>query len=299
METLRLCVKLTRLDKFPLGSLVIFWPAAFGVTMASYAFNTSVQDFLTKIGIFAVGGTLLHSTFCVLNDICDKDLDGMVERTKSRPLVAGTASLTFAWVLFLGFLSATLFLLSFAQPLAVSFGMLSLPLHFTYPLSKRWTWWPQAWLGISNGWSYFVGWLSVAGERSSSTQVKATLAINTYSWTIYFDTIYATQDRKDDTRIGVKSTARLFGSRLREITALFAVATIVLMTSAGVLNHHGTPYFIISCAVAAAHFVWQVMSWDTENDRQSGELFKANGNLGYFIFLGMVADYARQRLEVM
>ncbi|KAI0035462.1 UbiA prenyltransferase family [Vararia minispora EC-137] len=286
------CFKLTRLHKFPLGSLVIIWPAAFGVAMASYATRATLEDFLVKIGLFTLGGTCLHSSFCVLNDIYDRDLDGQVERTKTRPLVTGAISLPLAWFVFLCCLSTTALLLSFANSSAVFFGMLSLPLHFIYPYSKRFTWWPQAWLGISNGWSFFVGWISVSGTEVSHAQVKAMLAMYgcMICWTIYFDTIYATQDRKDDERVGIKSTARLFGAQLHFITALFATAMVALLVTGGTFNDHGLPYFAVSCPAAAVYFLWQMASWDINNDQQSGELFKGNGYLGFVIFAGMAAD---------
>ncbi|KZV59282.1 UbiA prenyltransferase, partial [Peniophora sp. CONT] len=290
-------IQLTRLHKFPLGTAVIFWPAALGLAMAAYAFDTPARDFLRQAAVFGIGCTLLHSTFCILNDIFDRDLDGLVERTKTRPIVSGAVSVAGAYALFLGFLFATACPLIFANKQTITIGLLSLPLHILYPLTKRWTWWPQAWLGISNGWSFFVGWFSIAATHSSREQILAVFSayIAMVCWTIYFDTVYATQDREDDARVGIKSTARLFGTWLREITACFAICTVVLLIYAGYLVEHGPAYYVLSCGGAMAHFTWQLSTWDLNSDKSSGKLFKSNNELGLIIFGGMVADYALKR----
>jgi 4-hydroxybenzoate polyprenyltransferase len=265
--------------------------------MAAYAFNILIIDFVRQLFGFGLGCTLLHSTFCILNDICDRDLDGLVERTKTRPLVSGAFPLSGALVLFAGFLAATAGVLLFANSQAVAFGLLSVPLHFLYPTSKRWTWWPQAWLGISNGWSFFVGWFSIAASQSSRENVISVLSMYgaMICWTIYFDTIYATQDREDDARIGVLSTARLFGTWLREFTTVLAICTTFLLLYAGTLNRHGVLYYVLSCGGAMCHFLWQIASWDPNNSKSSGKIFKSNGDLGLIVFAGMVADYAYKK----
>ncbi|VDB91978.1 unnamed protein product [Peniophora sp. CBMAI 1063] len=281
-------IQLTRLHKFPLGSAVIFWPAAYGVAMAAYAFDISAGALVRQTASFAVGCTLLHSTFCVLNDIFDRDLDGLVGE------FSGAVSVPGAYALFFTFLLATVAPLFFSNKQAIIIGLLSVPLHVLYPLSKRWTWWPQAWLGMSNAWSFFVGWFAIAANRSTREQVLAVFSAYAamICWTIYFDTVYATQDREDDARVGVKSTARLFGAWLWEITACFALAAVALLVYAGYLADHGVAYYAVACGGALAHFIWQLTSWDIDSEKSSGKIFKSNGELGLIIFIGVVADYA-------
>ncbi|KZV76748.1 UbiA prenyltransferase [Peniophora sp. CONT] len=262
-------IHLTRLDSFPLGSAIVFWPSAFGVTMASYCFGLSASDLSRQLIGFGAGCTLLHSTFCILNDICDRDIDGLVERTKSRPLVTGAVSLHGAWILFLAFISATACMLA-------TFGLLSLPLHVLYPLTKRWTWWAQAWLGVCGGWSLFVGWFSVAGTRTTREHVLALFSMYAavICWDIYVDTIYASQDRKDDARIGIFSVARLFESRLRAFSAFCAFCAVALLICAGLFLGYGIPYYAIACGGASCHFAWQLYSWDPNDNKSSGMMFK-------------------------
>ncbi|KZV76736.1 UbiA prenyltransferase [Peniophora sp. CONT] len=290
---LRNYLELTRLHKFPLGTALTFWPAAFGVTMAAYAFNIPAREFARQSLAFGIGCTLLHCTFCVLNDIFDRDLDAFVERTKGRPMVTGTVTLPGAWSLFIGSLLATSCPLFFANEQAFTIGLLSLPLHVLYPLAKRWTWWPQVWLGIVLGWSFFVGWFSVAADKSSRDQMLAVFYMYgaIICWTIHFDTVYATQDREDDARIGVLSTARLFGAWLRELDACFAISTVMLVACAGYLNKQGVAYYVLSCGGAACHLAWQLTRWDPDRDESNKVVFKSNSELGLIMFSGMAVDY--------
>jgi len=286
--------ELTRLHKFPLGSIVICWPGVLGLAMSAHTFEKSYTELSVQTLIFCLGGTLFHSAFCVYNDICDRDVDGRVARTKKRPLVTGEISLVGAWIAYLSVVSVGLFAMSFAHlnHTAIALGLLSLPLHLLYPLAKRWTWWPQGWLGLSNGWSYFVGWFTFAGRYSSHANIKACLFmyLAMASWTIYFDTIYATQDRKDDADAGIKSTALLFGKNVRGATSAIAALTMFCIVAAGVLNQHGLPYFLISCFGAGAHFAWQMGTWDVNDAKQTGQIFKSNGDWGFLVLAGILAD---------
>ncbi|KZV60686.1 UbiA prenyltransferase [Peniophora sp. CONT] len=267
--------QVTRLDSFPLGTAITFWPAAFGVTMAAIAFDISIPDFVRQLLCVGIGCTLLHSTICVLNDIAARNIDGLVERTKQRPLVIGAVPLRGAWILFAGLLSILIcILLALANETTVTFGLLSLPLHVLYPYSKRWTWWPQAWLGISIGWSIFVGWFSIAGARSSRTNTLAVVLMCSRSWAIYYDTVYASQDVEDDTRIGVLSTARLFESRVQAFTTCFATCVVLLLIYNGTLNEYGVLYYTLTCGGASCHFLWQLSNWEPKDNESSAKIFK-------------------------
>ncbi|KAI0318076.1 UbiA prenyltransferase [Amylostereum chailletii] len=286
-------IELTRLHKFPLGVIHAYWPCGMGVSMAAYSQRLSVADYLGQIALFGLGMTLLHSAFCVFNDICDIEFDRRVERTKSRPLVTGAVSVSSAWALFIGFLSATVALLSYTNDTAFWLGIISLPLHMLYPLAKRWLTWPQLMLGIVCSWNVPVAWISIVGDRGSRHEKIAVLfmALGLLCWTVYFDTIYATQDRKDDIKIGIKSTAVFFGDSVRVFNAVLATTFVSCLAMVGVLCGYHAPFFILSCGGAALYLSQQLVGWRVGDERQAGELFKSNGNLGYLIVLGMCVDY--------
>ncbi|KAJ3863456.1 UbiA prenyltransferase, partial [Lentinula novae-zelandiae] len=280
--------ELTRLHKFPLGTLVVFWPAAFGVGMASYALCIPLSTMIHRIIVFGLGITISHAAFCIWNDICDRDLDAKVERTKTRPLVTGTIKLHGAVIFFLIIL-LTLFGVTACASLhsnAITMGLLGMPLHFIYPFMKRWTWWPQAWLVLVAMYSAVTWYVMLLNFQDYEIYT-----IISHSWTIYYDTVYAAQDKDDDARAGVKSTALLFGGMIRFICSCFATLMIVSLIIAGVLNKHGCAYFVVSCGGAAAHLLWQLQTWNIQDTNQAGSIFKENGNTGLIVFSGMAIDY--------
>ncbi|KAF7366875.1 4-hydroxybenzoate polyprenyl transferase [Mycena sanguinolenta] len=242
--------ELARLHKFPLGNILVFWPCAWGLTMAAYSNRLSLHNLMIQTVMFALGSTLLHSAACVLNDICDRDIDRKVERTKNRPLATGTISVAGAtvWLLVLTF--SSLALLATANRTAFLYGLIGVfPLHALYPLMKRWTWWPQAWLGLAMNWGFPVGWISVS--KTLNKEIVGIFFLGTVCWTIVYDTIYGCQDVRDDRAAGVKSTSLLFGSRVRPILCVFAAGFVACMIYAGILNQQGTYYFVVAVGGAS------------------------------------------------
>ncbi|KAJ7266402.1 UbiA prenyltransferase family-domain-containing protein [Mycena haematopus] len=282
--------ELARLHKFPLGSILVFWPSAWGLTMAAYSIRLPLHHLMVQTAMFALGSTLLHSAACVLNDICDRDIDRKVERTKNRPLATGVISVAGAtvWLLLLTFSSVAL--LATANRTAFLYGLLGVfPLHSLYPLMKRWTWWPQAWLGLAMNWGFPVGWMSVTGTLNK--EIVGIFFLGTVCWTIVYDTIYGCQDVRDDRAAGVKSTSLLFGSWVRPILCLFAATFVGCMVYAGILNQQGTYYFAIAVGGASLFFAWQFLTWKVDNVKDCGSKFEANGNMGVIIWAGMFLDY--------
>ncbi|KAJ7206112.1 UbiA prenyltransferase family [Mycena pura] len=261
--------------------------------MAAFSVNLPLNNLLVQTFMFAIGSTILHSAACILNDICDRDFDRKVERTKHRPLATGVISVAGAIILlsvFRMFFYTNLPTLLTPPPFSFLWGLIGIfPLHALYPLMKRWTWWPQAWLGLAMNWGYLVGWISVTGTMNN--EVVGTFFIGTVCWTIVYDTIYACQDRKDDMTAGVKSTALLFGSWIRSILCLFAIAFVGCVFVAGVYNQQGMYFFIISVGGAAMFFCWQFLTWDVNNVNDCNAKFMANGNMGIIIWSGMFLDY--------
>ncbi|KAJ7206090.1 UbiA prenyltransferase family [Mycena pura] len=282
--------KLTRLHKFPHGNILSFWPAAWALAMAAFSINLPFRKLLAQTFMFAVRSTLLHSAACILNDICDIDFDRQVERTKNRPLVTGAISVTGATILLSTFVLASIVLLAMCSPSVLLWGLPGIfPFHALYPLMKRWTWWPQAWLGLAMNWSVLVAWISITGRIN--LQTVGILFAGTICWTIVYDTIYACQDRKDDIAAGIKSTALLFGTYICPILYLFTAAFIACLTYAGISNHQGLPFFLISVGGAVAFFVWQFVTWHVDDVNDCAAKFAANGNLGLIIWVGMILDY--------
>ncbi|KAI0034598.1 UbiA prenyltransferase family-domain-containing protein [Vararia minispora EC-137] len=282
--------ELTRLHKFPLGNLLLIWPSVWSLTMAAYKAHLDPHDLLVWTALFAIGSTLVHSAACVINDIY---LTVTLERTKNRPLAAGVIPLAGAWALLLVLLAVCLAMIHMVNPVAAVVGLIGIfPFHALYPLMKRWTWWPQAWLGFAMNWGIPMAWLSVIpAYRKEDVQIIVILLFGAVCWTIVYDTQYGCQDKVDDERAGVKSTSLLFGKHVRIILAGFASVFIGCLVTAGVLNRQSWPYYLLSCGGASMHFVWQFATWDADEPSDCGAKFKANHDLGYFVYAGILLDY--------
>ncbi|KAI0764539.1 UbiA prenyltransferase [Trametes elegans] len=290
MGTARGYFELTRLHKPFMGNTLMFWPCAWGLTMAARAVALPLPIFAAKLAVFAIGSFLLHCAVCVLNDICDVDFDRQVERTKDRPLPSGTVSLRGAWLLCATLLVPVLGLMTYGDQLSLILGAIGLfPLHALYPLMKRWTWWPQAWLGLAFNWGIPLGWASVTGHVPPLP--IWVLFVGGVCWTIVYDTIYACQDREDDRRVGIKSTALLFGDYVREVLAAMVTALLFCLVYAGWELRQGAGYALLSCGGTLAHSAWQFATWDEADLKDHRAKFESNGLVGCVIWLGMLFDY--------
>ncbi|KAL1946342.1 hypothetical protein VTO73DRAFT_15469 [Trametes versicolor] len=282
--------ELTRLHKPFMGNTLMFWPCAWGLTMAARAVALPLPIFAAKLAVFALGSFLLHSAACVLNDICDIEFDRQVERTRDRPLPAGVVSVRGATILCVSLLVPVFGLLSYGDRLSLLLGLIGIfPLHALYPLMKRWTWWPQAWLGLAFNWGIPLAWVSVTGHIPPLP--IWVLFFGGVCWTIVYDTIYACQDREDDRKVGVKSTALLFGDRVREILSLMVGALLVSLVYAGWATRQGAGYALLSCGGTLAHSVWQLATWNEADLKDHRAKFESNGLVGCVIWLGILFDY--------
>ncbi|EKM60306.1 uncharacterized protein PHACADRAFT_85003 [Phanerochaete carnosa HHB-10118-sp] len=282
-------VRLTRLHKFPFGSLLVFWPYGWGLAMAACNLHSPRYIVFKHAVIFMLVATLYHSAFCIWNDMCDRDLDGRVD----RPLVTGTVSVIEAFVLFLALLALTFVAISYTNRMAFWYMVSSLPLGFLYPQMKHWTWWPQFWLGVGGSWGCIVAWASLAGSEFTPLTILLlqVLTASTISWIIMLDTMYGAQNRDDDMKVGIKLTARLFGPHIWGITAVFGAAFVALSVLAGLLNGNGTLYFLIGCCGVSLHIFWQLLSWNAEVVQSSLVVFVSNHYMGLFLFTGILLDY--------
>ena len=205
MNQLKLFIDLTRLKK-PIGFMLLFWPCAWGLTLA-YDFTSNLNNYFLYLILFFLGSVFMRSAGCIVNDILDKEFDAKVLRTKNRPIASGKVSIKLAISLasILCFL-ALLVLLNF-NLFTIILAIASMPLAFTYPLMKRYTYWPQLFLGITFNYGLILGWTSVHAQIDL---VAVIFYLGAIFWTLGYDTIYGYQDIKDDEIIGLKSTSIKF-----------------------------------------------------------------------------------------
>ncbi|MFV3306948.1 4-hydroxybenzoate octaprenyltransferase [Pseudomonas sp. NY15181] len=275
-------LQLTRMDK-PIGIYLLLWPTLWALWMASGGVP-SVKNLL----IFVVGTVLMRAAGCVINDFADRKLDGHVERTKARPLATGRITVREAWITFFVLLGASflLVLCTNAQTIALSFG--GAAIAALYPFMKRYTYYPQVVLGAAFSWGIPMSFTAASGALPAAAWL---LFFANVLWTVAYDTYYAMTDREDDLKMGMKSTAILFGDADRAINLTLQGLMLLLLILAG--NKLGMHlYFYLGLAVAAGCFAWQFHS---TRDREPLKCFKAflhNHWAGLAIFLGTVLDYA-------
>ena len=274
---LRPYVLLVRLDR-PVGIWLLALPGWWAIILAAGgARGMSAQDWRLFV-LFGVGAAVMRAAGCVINDLWDRDFDRQVERTRLRPLAAGAVSARQA-VIFLGLLLlAGLMILLQMNRLTILLGILSLPLLAVYPLMKRFTWWPQLFLGIVFNFGALMGWSAMTGNVSSQALLLYAGAV---FWTLGYDTVYAHQDREDDLLAGIKSTALLFGARSKIWVSGFYAAAWLLMFAAS-----GFDLFLIP---AALHLAWQMREWKADEAESSLRMFKSSRDFGLLVLAGLAA----------
>ncbi|KAI9471040.1 MAG: 4-hydroxybenzoate polyprenyl transferase [Benjaminiella poitrasii] len=280
---------LTRIDK-PIGTWLLFWPCAWGISMAAYRTGASVMDTASMIALFGTGALIMRGAGCTINDLWDRDIDNKVERTKVRPITSGAISPTQA-IGFLGLqLTAGLAILTQLNMYSILLGASSLSLVVTYPLMKRITYWPQTVLGLAYNWGSLLGWSAMTGSLNWS--VVGPLYVGGVCWTLVYDTIYAHQDKKDDVKAGVRSTALRFGDKTPQWLTGFSSAFIGMTALAGYMNGQGAPFYAISVVGTACHLAWQLKTVDYHSTASCWSKFKSNTWAGAILWSGILADAA-------
>jgi len=275
--------RLARLDR-PIGTWLLLFPCWWGQALAAGGQpDPSLPDPWLMV-LFAVGAVVMRGAGCVVNDILDRDFDAQVERTRVRPIPSGQVTVLQA-LLFLGALLATgLLVLLALPPLAVWLGIASLALVFSYPLMKRITWWPQAFLGLTFNWGALMGWVA---ERGTLDWPAAALYVAGIFWTLGYDTIYAHQDKEDDARIGVKSTALRLGAASKVWIWVFYAMSVNALLVAGMLAR-AHPAVLVGVGAAAFHMAWQVQTWRPDDPADCLAKFKSNRWVGLLVLLGLL-----------
>lgn len=271
---------LMRLDR-PIGWWLLLLPGWWAIMLAANGATEMYNADWRLMVLFLIGAIIMRGAGCTINDLWDRDLDKKVERTKMRPLASGQLSLFHA-VGFLFFMLFTAFIILLqTSALAIGLGMLSLILVATYPLMKRITWWPQAFLGVTFNFGALMGW---AAANHSLAWPAVLLYIAGFFWTLGYDTIYAHQDKKDDELVGIKSTALLFGERSKYWVSIFYALSMTSIVLASVLAGSGVISLVL-LILPALHLMNQIRDWDMNDPENSLIIFKSNRNFGLLVLL--------------
>ena len=280
-EAVRPYAVLARLDR-PIGTWLLFLPGLWGIALAGAPWPDP-----WLVALFGIGAVVMRGAGCVINDLWDRDIDRRVARTASRPLASGAVTPFRALVFIAGLMSVGLLILVQLHPLAIALGVASLLPIVVYPLMKRVTWWPQAFLGITFNWGVPTGYAAASGTLDEAALVLYAAA---FFWTLGYDTIYAHQDREDDALIGVHSTARLFGEHTRPFLAACYATSLALIALAGALAGLSL-WFLIALALPALLLARQVVVLDIHDAALCGRLFRANREVGLAVALALVLGH--------
>lgn len=272
--------RLMRLHQ-PIGTWLLLWPCWWSIALASEGMFPNWFLILW----FAIGAVVMRSAGCVINDLWDKGIDAKVERTKQRPLASGELTSKQALRLIAGLFMIGLFILLSLNLLTISLGLLIVIPVIIYPLMKRLTFWPQAFLGLVFNWGAIMGWTAVTNQINVAP-VLLYIACN--FWTLGYDTIYAHQDKEDDALIGVKSTALLFGDGTRKWMKLFYYSMFMLLIVSGVLAGLGDGFFI-GMVFVGLHLFWQVRTLDIHNPENCKNRFRSNAIFGWLVLAAIIA----------
>ena len=283
MKQLNLFIELTRLKR-PIGYMLLFWPCAWGLTLA-YDFSKNLNDYFFYLLLFFLGSVLMRSAGCIVNDISDKEFDKKVSRTKNRPIASNQVSIKLGifYTLILCLL-ALLVLINFNN-LTILLALGSMPLAFTYPLMKRFTYWPQLFLGITFNYGLILGWTAIQGEINA---VAIIFYFGAIFWTLGYDTIYGFQDIKDDEIIGVKSTSIKFKKKPKLfLTTCYLVFLISLILVSFIMKLNSMSYFFI--LISASHlFFFQIYNFNYQDPKTCLKIFKSNNFFGALVLCNIL-----------
>jgi 4-hydroxybenzoate polyprenyltransferase len=283
MNQINLFIELTRLKK-PIGYMLLFWPCAWGLTLA-YDFSSDLNKYFFYLLLFFLGAVLMRSAGCIVNDILDKEFDKKVFRTKNRPIASEQISikvaLIYASVLCL---LALLVLLNFNK-FTIILALGSMPLAFTYPLMKRFTYWPQLFLGITFNFGLILGWTAIKGEINI---VPILFYLGAIFWTLGYDTIYGYQDIKDDEIIGLKSTSIKFKGNEKKFLFICYSLLLTLFLIGGYFMKFNNLFYLLAIAPFLHLFFYQIKNFESKEPKNCLKIFKSNNLFGFVILLNIL-----------
>ena len=283
MQNIKLFIELTRLNR-PIGYMLLFWPCLWGLTIA-YDFNSELKIFYFYSFLFFLGSVLMRSAGCIVNDIVDKNFDKKVERTKNRPIASDKVSIKLAIIYSLGLCGLAFLVLINFNKFTILMALLSMPLAFTYPLMKRFTYWPQLFLGITFNYGLVLAWISINNNISALPIIFYFGAI---FWTLGYDTIYGYQDIKDDEIIGVKSTSIKFKNNPKIFISSCYIIFFILLITIGILMNFKILYYMTLILTFIHLIIYQIKNLNVTSPKECLKKFKSNNFLGLIIFINIL-----------
>ena len=283
MNQIKLFIELTRLKK-PIGFMLLFWPCSWGLTLA-YDFSSDLNKYFFYLILFFLGSVLMRSAGCIVNDILDRKFDAKVFRTKDRPIASGKVSVNLAIIYSLILCFFALMVLLNFNSYTIILALGSMPLAFTYPLMKRFTYWPQLFLGITFNYGLLLGWTSI---NSGFNLAPIILYLGAIFWTLGYDTIYGYQDIKDDEIIGLKSTSIKFKNK--PYTFLFICYFLYLLSlliTCYLLSFNKIS-LLIFILILIHMLYFQLKKLKIDNSISCLKIFKSNNILGLIVFIGLI-----------
>ena len=283
MKHLNLFIELTRLNK-PIGYMLLFWPCVWGLTLV-YDFNSEINTYFKYLIFFLLGSILMRSAGCIINDIADKKFDQKVERTKNRPIASEKISIKLAllYALVLCF-CAFLILINF-NLFTIVLALASMPFAFSYPLMKRFTYWPQLFLGITFNYGLVLAWISI---NNSISLTPILFYIGAIFWTLGYDTIYGYQDIKDDEIIGIKSTSIKFKNNPKTFLTLCYSFLLISLILIGVLMSFNNIFYLFLIIPFCHLFFYQINFLNINKPEDCLKIFKSNNILGLIVCMNIL-----------
>ena len=283
MKHLNLFIELTRLNK-PIGYMLLFWPCVWGLTLV-YDFNSEINTYFKYLIFFLLGSILMRSAGCIINDITDKKFDQKVERTKNRPIASEKISIKLAllYALVLCF-CAFLILINF-NLFTIVLALASMPFAFSYPLMKRFTYWPQLFLGITFNYGLVLAWISI---NNSISLTPILFYIGAIFWTLGYDTIYGYQDIKDDEIIGIKSTSIKFKNNPKTFLTLCYSFLLISLILIGVLMNFSNIFYLFLIIPFCHLFFYQINFLNINKPEDCLKIFKSNNILGLIVCMNIL-----------
>ena len=283
MDQIKLFIELTRIKK-PIGYMLLFWPCTWGLSLA-YDFSGELTTYIFYILLFLSGAILMRSAGCIVNDIFDKNFDKKVFRTKNRPIASKKISVKKGI-----FYSLLLCLLAFVVLIQFNYFTIllalgSMPLAFTYPLMKRYTYWPQLFLGITFNYGLILGWTAITGEINLTPLI---FYLGAVFWTLGYDTIYGFQDLKDDEIIGLKSTSIKFKQKPNLFLTICYLMFFLSLIIIGILLKLNVIFYIMLMAVGSQLYFLQLRKLNIKSPKNCLSIFKSNNNVGFLVLLSLV-----------
>ena len=283
MKDFKLFLDLIRIKK-PIGIMLLFWPCSWGLTLVN-DFSNGYSQYILYLIYFFLGAILMRSAGCIVNDILDRKYDILVDRTKNRPIASGKISVSLS-LLYVVILCALAFLILIQfNFITILLGLASMPFAFSYPLMKRYTYWPQLFLGFTFNYGLIMAWFSIKPEFS---YIPIIFYCGAIFWTLAYDTIYGFQDIKDDEIIGVKSTSIKF-KKNPKIFLCFSYFLFIFFFVVTGFELNLNKFFFMGAIIVFIHlFFFQIIGFEKKNKLKCLNIFKSNNLLGLIILMSIV-----------